>query len=267
MKKIYLIIVILFGLIANSYAAQVYLEPSSGTMLYWCPFDIDIIVDTQDIESNSIGVKLFNSPNHKIVGFEHKDSIFGSYVWPKDGFARHKFFLGMKTTYIMWTSGSPVWFKGKGKFGTIQVEALSGDKLELKFYMIPNYDGDDSNIPYMKDNKIIDALSEAIWGTYQLMDWICDNINKEKSSTESDIDKTLNWLDQYKLKTPELKLNPSSPTLNVEAILNAMLINKGEVKTLKQKKNEINELKEEYKNKPKIVEWLDEIWVEILSWF
>lgn len=159
-------------------AAKFSLEPSEGEFVYNCPFAVDIMMDTEGVETNTSDVSILTDDSVFAVNkFDPEGWLFPSYTSPIKGKARHGEFKGRSFVYIAGTTASKKTIEGKGKFGTLIVTPLAGVKtMDLEFYMIPWTAADDSNITYTnEDDKIIDALSEVMNGIYKFKKGECDS--------------------------------------------------------------------------------------------
>ncbi len=169
-------------------AARLYLEPAQGTFTKNCPFNVKVMMDTQDQDVKTIDVKL-NFDREKISYVNMQNGAFSSYTTAVDRIAA----TGADT------AGKPM--IGFGAF-TFTNAPLRGPAVEVAsitlkstpdaengivgFYALPGYAGDDSNIPQTADGQTVDTLNEAANALYGFVEGECPadqaNIQAEEPS-------------------------------------------------------------------------------------
>jgi len=177
MWKILLSASLLFLWVSSAFAGKIRLEPSTWQFMAECPFEVNVMVDTEWVESNTIGVAFYIDDS--VFALNDLNTVWGmfpAYTSFVRGKARHGDKKWAQTISIMWTTAQKKWFTGKWKFATLKILPLVGVKsLDFQFYAIPGFSADDSNIDYASWNTVLDALTEAIWGTYTFTTGDCPN--------------------------------------------------------------------------------------------
>lgn len=132
---------------------------TSGNIIKNCPTQIDIIIDTQDKEINTAWINIFLNDSFIINEYSAQWGVFRAYPGPKTHKASEEGFKEKEFIRFIGTSSSKEWFKGEGKFSTITITPTS-DILDLEFYMIPEFEGEDSDLAYItEDWQVKDALT------------------------------------------------------------------------------------------------------------
>lgn len=177
MKKIIYLFCVFWWLLSLwwwVWAASLQLFPATWTFVKNCPFDVNIILDTEWVAVQTSEIQLINTDDF-LLGFSSKDSLFPMYSDLKQSKIRNWSFFGKSAWYILWTTLWWWYVLWSGKFGTITIVPLSWqDTLALDFYMIPGVIADDSNVLSSQDNQSIkDVLTIASWWTYTFIDGTC----------------------------------------------------------------------------------------------
>jgi len=177
MRKILLSTSFLLLWISTTFAGKVWLEPSEWQFVSKCPFEVNIMVDTQWVESNTIWVVFYIDDSvFALNELDTQWAIFPAYTSFVRGKAWHGDKKWMPTISIMGTTAQKNWFKWEWKYATLKILPLVWTKsLDLQFYAIPGFSADDSNINYTSWNSVLDALTQAIGGKYTFVDWECPN--------------------------------------------------------------------------------------------
>ncbi len=172
-KKIVLIFVSCLPLINISYAAKLFFS-WADTIIQNCPTNIDIYLDTQWEEIWTAWVNvILNNDEFIINKFESENWVFRLYPAPKILTARKIDFKWQKFLRLIGTTSSAKGFVWTGLFGTLTITA-NKDKVKLAFYMIPGYDGEDSNLALNNNGKIKDVLTEIENKTLTVIPWNCN---------------------------------------------------------------------------------------------
>ena len=178
-----------FGLlIASVNAGKVRLEPAVGEFISECPFEVDIMMDTEGVESNTVWISFFIDDTI----FALSDLITDGWMFPAyTSFVRWMAWHGdrkkQETISFMWTTAKKDGVKWKWKLATLKITSLLWVKsMDFDFYAIPWFSADDSNINYLLDGQIADALTEAIWGKYTFVKWECPNYETPVIIAEDD---------------------------------------------------------------------------------
>lgn len=175
MKKQKIIIVAIalcLPLMSVSYAAKLTFS-WTDTMIKNCPTQVDVYLDTQGKEIGTAGVNIMlNKDEFTVNKFDTSEGVFRNYPAPKVLKARKGDFQWKNFLRLIGTTSSPNGFIWTGSFGTLTITPL-GDKLTLEFYMIPWYDGEDSNLALRIDNNVKDILTEVENKTINVIEWDC----------------------------------------------------------------------------------------------
>jgi len=145
----------------------------SDTMIKGCPSQIDIYLDTSNKEVWTAGIDIFlDQKNFNINEFDSRQWVFRTY-------SKAKLFQARKWNYkwkdfirILWTTSSSKGFKGLGKFGTLTITPHS-DQINLEFYMVPGYEGEDSNLASNENGTMVDILDNVENKTIQTISGTC----------------------------------------------------------------------------------------------
>ncbi len=173
--KILLSVSLLFLWISTAFAGKIRLEPSSWQFISQCPFEVNIMTDTEWVESNTIGVVFYIDDSvFALNELNTAWAIFPAYTSFVRGKAWHGDKKWTQTISIMGTTAQKGWFTWKGRFATLKVLPLLWTKsLDLQFYAIPGFSSDDSNINYTSWDTVLDALTQSIGGHYTFVDGTC----------------------------------------------------------------------------------------------
>jgi len=165
----------LFLWISTTFAGKLWLEPSTWQFIAKCPFEVNIMVDTEWVDSNTIWVAFYIDDSvFALNELNTQWAIFPAYTSFVRGKAWHGDKKWKQTISIMWTTAQKNWFTWKWKYATLSVLPLVWVKsLDFQFYAIPGFSADDSNINYASWNTVLDALTQAIGGTYTFVDGVC----------------------------------------------------------------------------------------------
>ena len=161
--------------ISTTFSWKLWLEPSTWQFIAKCPFEVNIMVDTEWVDSNTIWVSFYIDDSvFALNGLNTEWAIFPAYTSFIRGKAWHGDKKWKQTISIMWTTAQKNWFTWKWKYATLTILPLVWVKsLDFQFYAIPGFSADDSNINYASWNTVLDALTEAIGGTYTFVDGEC----------------------------------------------------------------------------------------------
>ncbi len=188
LSKVLLSIFALFVSLSFGFWAKIWLEPSGGDLISQCSNNIDIMIDTEWVETNTVGVSFYIDDT--VFALNELDTvgwIFPAYTSFVRGKAWHGDRKWQQTISFMWTTAKKDWFKWKWKLATLSVIPLLGvNSFDIEFYAIPEFSADDSNINYTIDWKIYDALKEAIWSRYNIVAWECPEYNSPIIISEDD---------------------------------------------------------------------------------
>jgi len=173
MKKL-LTLIIIFSRFTFVHGASISFFPNEATFTKNCPFKLDIMLDTEDLPTNTVDLSIFANEKFEIIDIDIDNWIFSSYTPLISNKARYQTYKDKKTIYFMGTTLSKTGFIWSGKVATITVLPKNKIKnLDLERYMIPHYNWDDSNVSVISENKVYDALSTAKNGKYTFKKWIC----------------------------------------------------------------------------------------------
>jgi hypothetical protein len=175
LSKVLLSSFALFVSLSVGFWAKIWLEPSGWDLISQCTNNIDIMMDTDWVETNTVGVSFYIDDT--VFALNDLDTvgwIFPAYTSFVRGKAWHGDRKWQQTISFMWTTASKDWFKWKWKLATLKVVPLLWvNSFDIEFYAIPEFSADDSNINYSLDWEIFDALKEAIWAKYNVVQWEC----------------------------------------------------------------------------------------------
>jgi len=156
-KQYVILLAILLSFSNILFAGRLYFQ-TPDEVIQNCPTKINIIMDTQGEDVNSAGINVLLNDSFVINKFDISSGVFRSYAKPKELTATKKEFKWLEFLRLLWTTSSPNGYQGKWIFATLTITPTS-DQLNLEFYNIPWYDGEDSNLAVIqKNNNIIDVL-------------------------------------------------------------------------------------------------------------
>lgn len=191
MKNLWKTLLLWFALfisISSVFWAKIWLEPSEWDLISQCPNSVDIMIDTESVETNTVGISFYMDDTS--FALNELDTVW--WVFPAyTSFVRWKAWhwdnKWQQTISFMWTTAKKDWFKWKWKISTLNIIPLLWVKsLDIEFYAIPEFSADDSNVNYAIDWEIYDALKEAIWGKYNIISWECPQYNSPIIISEDD---------------------------------------------------------------------------------
>jgi len=174
--------------LSSVFAWKIWLEPAEWEFISECPFELDIMMDTEWVESNTVWVSFYIDD----TVFALNNLVTENWMFPAyTSFVRSKAWHGDKkwkeTISFMWTTAKKSGVKWKWKLATIKVTPLLWvNSMDFEFYAIPWFSADDSNINYLLEDKIADALTEAVWGHYTFVSWECPNYGTPVVISEND---------------------------------------------------------------------------------
>lgn len=203
MKALFVPVFALGFMISISSAGKIRLEPATGEFVAECPFEVDIMIDTEWVESNTVWISFFIDD----TVFALSDLITTDWMFPAyTSFVRWMAWHGdrkkQETISFMWTTAKKSGIKWKWKLATLKMIPLLGvNSINFDFYAIPWFSADDSNINYLFEGQILDALTEAIWGYYTFVKWDCPNYETPIVIIEND-EVMLKSSDNKKFKLP-----------------------------------------------------------------
>lgn len=175
LSKTLLSLFVLFITSTFALSAKIWMEPSQGDLISQCSNEIDIMIDTEWVQTNTVGVSFYIDDT--VFALNELDTvwwIFPAYTSFVRWIAWHGDKKGQQTISFMWTTARKEWFQWKWKIWTLNVVPLLWAKsFDVEFYAISWFSADDSNVNYTIDGKIYDALQEAIGWKYTIVEWDC----------------------------------------------------------------------------------------------
>lgn len=188
LSKILLSVFTLFVSFSFVLWAKIWFEPAGWDLISQCSNNIDIMIDTEWVETNTVGVSFYIDDT--VFALNDLDTVW--WIFPAyTSFVRGKAWNWDKkwqqTISFMWTTAKKEWFKWKWKLATISIVPLLGvNSFDMEFYAIPEFSADDSNINYTVDWEVFDALKEAVWSRYNVVKWECPEYNAPVIISEDD---------------------------------------------------------------------------------
>jgi len=158
----------------NVFWSKFYFWEIQGEAIYNCPFEINIIIESEDYETTASEIALFLDDSlFTINKFDPSNWVFKDYINPIKSIALEWPNKWNELIKIIWTTSDKKWFKWTWVFGRFTITPLLWvDKLEIKFYNIGR-DGDDSNIPYYTGWIMKESLTETKNLKLNLKKWKC----------------------------------------------------------------------------------------------
>ncbi len=147
--------------------------PEASTITKDCPVKVDVMMDTQWDEVNSVDFAILANDTYEINEVNTKDNVvFRTYWAIKSAIAREWKFKWKKVFRLVATSASKKWYKWTWKLLTLTVTPKT-DKLDLEIYMVKNSAWDDTNMAIVKDWKASDVLSDVKNLNVITTEWQC----------------------------------------------------------------------------------------------
>lgn len=175
MKKQKLLIVLMAATLPllNVTSAAKLMFSWADTMIKNCPTEIEIYLDTEGEKVGSAGVNIImNDENFIINDFNSNDGVFRMYTAPKKGTARKGKYEGKNFLRLIGSTSSANGYVWEWLFGKLTITSIA-DEVDLEFYIIPGYEGEDSNLATNKEWDIVDILTEVKNKKIQVNEWTC----------------------------------------------------------------------------------------------
>jgi len=154
-------------------AGNLSFSSESDTLIKGCPVQIDLNIDTQWEEVNSVDLGIMMNDGFTFNSFDIDDGVFRTYSNPKQAVARKGDFKGRNYLRVLATTASPNGYNGEGKLSSITITPTA-DEITLEFYAIPGHDWDDTNLMVMGEDKVVkDVLKEAQSKTFKVVEGEC----------------------------------------------------------------------------------------------
>jgi len=152
-----------------------------------CPAEITIMMDTNWEEINTAWINILLDDSFTINQYNITEWVLRTYVNAKKMTARKGEYKWKDFLRLLWTSSSSKWFKWKWIFAKLMITPKS-DTVNLDFYMIDWYDGEDSNLTSNIDWKITDILNTTNSLKIPVVEWECtiwalDEIDLNETNT------------------------------------------------------------------------------------
>lgn len=157
-------------------AAKLYLAPSTGTFIYNCPFDVDVMLDMEGKDTTAMDLKIMvDESRYVIMNFDGQGGMFRTYTKPKYLKVRGWAYQGLNTVYVfLSTFAPPQWVVWWGKIGTLTIKPNPWVwELPLNFFFEEWSEWADSNVPVLSGNHLVDALTRVENWYYNLAEGPC----------------------------------------------------------------------------------------------
>jgi len=139
-------------------AGSLSFSTESDTVVKNCPIQVDILIDTEWEEVNSLDLGIVLNDEFEINEVKTDEGVLRTYSQPNSMTAKLGDFKGKEILSMLASTTSPNWYNGAGKLLSLTITPKT-NKLNLEFYMIPGNEGEDSNLMVKKGDKIVDVLS------------------------------------------------------------------------------------------------------------
>jgi len=193
--KIVMSIMLLAGILLPALnvtnAGKLYFTSDSDTLIKNCPTEVKIMIDTEGDEVNSAGVNVILNDTFTVNKFSEEGGVFRDYVKARYYDAKKGEYKGQKFLNVVGTTSSANGFNGEGTFGTYTITAGNVDEVELGFYMIEDFNGEDSNLVMITDDGNKDVLTSAETKIFKVVEGEC-TVEAMPELTEEDITTTVN---------------------------------------------------------------------------
>jgi len=180
------LLVLASGLILGSAnASTLSFSNESETLTKDCPTTIDVMVDTEWQEINSLDFVLLPNDSFVLNEIKTNEGVFRTYTNPKKSIANQWENKGKETIRMIATTASKNGFNGDGKLLSLVITPKQ-DNVNLELYAIEWYEGDDTNlIMVTDDNEAVDTLKKVTPVSYKVIEGQCtlatmDEITIEK---------------------------------------------------------------------------------------
>jgi len=137
-----------------------------------CPMQVDILLDTEWEEVNSIDLGVILNDSFEVNEVKSDDWVLRAYSKPKSMTARMWNFEWKEVMSMLASTNSPNWYKGEWKLLSLTVTPKS-DVMDLEFYMVKWNEWEDTNLMTKKWDKIVDILN-SVWNKkIKVTEWEC----------------------------------------------------------------------------------------------
>ena len=158
-QKLLIVLMTLCLPLANTAHAAKLMFSGADSMIKNCPSQVDIYIDSQEDDISTAGVNIVLYEDQFIVNeFLSNQGVFRLYPEPKMFTAREGDFAGKQFLRLIGSTSSANGYEGIGKFGTLTITPTA-DQVNLDFYMLPDFEGEDSNLVTDIDGNSTDVLT------------------------------------------------------------------------------------------------------------
>jgi len=137
-----------------------------------CPAQIDIIIDTEWEEVNSVDLGIILNDGFTVNDFDTSEGVYRTYSQAKKMTAKEGDFNGKEFLSMLISTTSPNGYMGEGKLGTLTITPNT-DEVTLSFYAVSDYDGQDTNLMVLEDGVSVDKLNKAESKTFKVIEGEC----------------------------------------------------------------------------------------------
>jgi len=157
---------------------------TAETLTKDCPTTIDVMIDTEWEEINSLDFVLLPNDSYTLNEIKTDEGVFRTYTNPKESTANQGTSKGEKTIRMIATTASANGFNWDGKLLSLVITPTS-DEVNLELYAEEGYEGDDTNlIMVTEDNKAVDTLKSVTPAKYSTTEGECTLTTMEEITLE-----------------------------------------------------------------------------------
>ena len=170
-------LVAFWSMLSVSLWAKLSFSPANGEFIYNCPFTVDVMVDMEGKDTTAMDLKLLLDPSRfSVMNFDGQGGLFRTYTKPKYVTVRKWNYAGIDMVYVFFSTFTPpAWVEGAGKIWTLTIMPHQWVwEMPLGFYFIPGDKGEDSNIPVLSWNELVDGINGVSSAYYTFKEGVCD---------------------------------------------------------------------------------------------
>lgn len=168
---------ILWTSVSSVDAAKLYFSPSTGSYIYNCPFDVDVMLDMEGQDTTAMDLKIMvNEARYSILDFDGQGGMFRTYTKPKYINVRRWSYQGINNVYVfLSTFAPPAGVQWGGKIWTLTIMPNKWIReLPLNFFWELGSKWEDSNVPVLSGWELVDGLTSIENWYYNLVEGPCD---------------------------------------------------------------------------------------------
>lgn len=170
--------------LGSAQASTLTFTSEAETLTKDCPTTIDVMIDTEGEEINSLDFVLLTNDSFVLNDVKTDEGVFRTYTNPKKSVANQWEYEGRDTVRMIATSASRNGFNGDGKLLSLIVTPKTNN-VKLELYAVEGYEGDDTNLVMLtEDGDAVDTLKAVEAANYSAIEGECTLATMEEISLE-----------------------------------------------------------------------------------